>query len=217
MIGSDAKLVAIYDKLDNRIKLLKLKHGVDGAKGNDGISIKGDQGDRGHDGVGYEGKQGPRGAEGAKGDDGFDGISVTSAEVDFDDHLILKLSDGSEIDAGDLSLGGGSGDQYYRSGSSVNITNGSSANNPKGTSVLDFGSGSKSVSLVVASSGITDAHQVSAELSSEPTAEHSATEILIDPIRVMVYNIVAGTGFTIYGEMPNATANGTYNINWHTR
>lgn len=216
MLSNDVKLLAVYDKLEKQIKALQLKHGVDGNDGADGISIKGEQGDRGHDGVGHDGKQGAKGADGTDGDQGVDGVSITTVKIDFDNHLVIYLSDGTEIDAGGMT-GGSGGDQYFRSGSSVNITDSSSTDNPKGTSVLDFGTGSKSVSLVVAASDITALHQVSAELSTVPTAEHSADDILVDPIRVIVYDIVAGTGFTIYGEMPYATANGTYNINWYTR
>ena len=114
MISQDAKLLAVYDKLEKQIKALQLKHGVDGKDGADGISIKGDQGDRGHDGVGHEGKQGVRGADGADGTEGTDGVSITSATIDFDNHLVIKLSDGTEIDAGVLQ-GGSGGDQYISS------------------------------------------------------------------------------------------------------
>jgi|TARA_R110000751_G_scaffold11869_2_gene41169 hypothetical protein len=120
MISQDAKLLAVYDKLEKQIKALQLKHGVDGKDGADGISIKGDQGDRGHDGVGHDGKQGVRGADGADGTQGTDGVSITSATIDFDNHLVINLSDGTEIDAGVLQ-GGSGGDQYYRSGSTVNV------------------------------------------------------------------------------------------------
>ena len=122
MISYDAKLIAIYDKLEKQIKTLQLKHGIDGNDGADGISIKGDQGDRGHDGVGHDGKQGAAGADGAAGDHGVDGVSITSAKIDFDNHLVISLSDGTEIDAGALQ-GGSGGDQYFRSGSTVKINN----------------------------------------------------------------------------------------------
>lgn len=120
MISNDVKLLAVYDKLEKQIKALQLKHGVDGKDGADGISIKGDRGDRGHDGIGHEGKQGVRGADGTDGTDGSDGVSITTAKVDFDNHLVITLSDGTEIDAGELK-GGSGGDQYFRSGSKVNV------------------------------------------------------------------------------------------------
>ena len=121
MISQDAKLLAVYDKLEKQIKALQLKHGVDGKDGADGISIKGDQGDRGHDGVGHDGKQGARGADGADGAQGTDGVSITSATIDFDNHLVINLSDGTEIDAGVLQ-GGSGGDQYISTSSAGTLT-----------------------------------------------------------------------------------------------
>jgi hypothetical protein len=212
MIGADAKLLAVYNKLEAQIQSLKLRHGSDGAKGADGISIKGDQGDRGADGTSIKGDKGNRGADGTDGTDGIDGISITSAEVDFDNHLVIKFSDGTETDAGEIA-GGSGGDQYFRSGSSVNIN----PSTPKGTSVLDFGSGSNSISLVVEDPNIKSTHQVSVELSSVATAQHPVDDLLVDPIRVIAYNILDGVGFTIYGQMDNAEAHGSYNINWYTR
>jgi|TARA_R110000822_G_scaffold37220_1_gene104348 hypothetical protein len=88
---------------------------------------------------------------------------------------------------------------------------------PKGTAVLDFGSGANSASVVVTDYGIKSTHQVTVELSSVDTAEHPVDDLLIDPIRVIAYNIVNGSGFTIYGQMDNAEAHGSYNINWYTR
>jgi len=111
MISNDAKLLAVYNNLEKQIKALQLKHGVDGNDGADGISIKGDQGDRGHDGVGHDGKQGVHGADGSDGSDGSDGVSITEASIDFDNHLVIKLSNGSEIDAGEIK-GGSGGDRY---------------------------------------------------------------------------------------------------------
>lgn len=212
MIGSDAKLLAVYNKLEAQIQSLKLRHGSDGAKGADGISIKGDQGDRGADGTSIKGDKGNRGIDGIDGTDGIDGISITSAEVDFDNHLVIKFSDGTETDAGEIA-GGSGGDQYFRSGSSVNIN----SSTPKGTAVLDFGSGSNSISVVVENPNIKSTHQVSVELSSVATAEHPVDDLLVDPIRVIAYNILDGVGFTIYGQTDNAEAHGSYNINWYTR
>lgn len=126
MISSDVKLVAIFDNLEAQIKALRLKHGKDGARGADGISIKGEKGDRGLDGVGHKGDKGDRGYSGTDGIDGADGISIVDAAVDFDNHLVIKFSDGNEVDAGEIQ-GGSGGDQYFRSGSKVSITNGASS------------------------------------------------------------------------------------------
>lgn len=88
---------------------------------------------------------------------------------------------------------------------------------PSGTAVLDFGSGAVSATLVVLVPDIGASSQVILNLSSVPTAEHSLDDLLIDPIRLMAYSVLDGVGFTIYGQMDNAKANGTYNINWYTR
>lgn len=63
---------------------------------------KGEQGDRGADGV--NGKDGVDGRDGKDGDKGADGVSVIDATVDFDNSLVLKLSNGSEIDAGQINV-----------------------------------------------------------------------------------------------------------------
>ena len=115
MINPDIKLLAVHDNLEKQIKALKLKHGVDGAKG--------DQGDRGAQGAsGAQGAAGAQGASGDQGDQGDQGVSVIEATVALDNHLVFKLSDGNEIDAGEIS-GGTGGDQYFRSGSKVTINN----------------------------------------------------------------------------------------------
>lgn len=214
MISQDAKLLAVYDKLEREIKALQLKHGKDGRDGNDGKSIKGDRGadgvsikgDTGKDGVSVKGDRGASGV-------GTDGVSVVSAEVDFDNHLVLKMSDGTVIDAGDVGTGSGGGDKYYRSGSKVTVN--ASSGTVTGKVTLDFGTGAKTSEVVV--TGVADVTLdsiVILTLRVEATVEHTTDDLLVDPIRLLVKDYIAGTGFTIYGEMDNAEANGTYNINW---
>ena len=67
-----------------------------GDKGDKGV--KGDKGDRGTDG-----RDGLDGKDGKDGTDGSDGISVVTAYIDFDGSLVLELSDGTQINAGDVS------------------------------------------------------------------------------------------------------------------
>ena len=81
--------------------------GPKGAKGDTGP--KGPKGERGVAGprgptgnVGPAGPMGPAGANGAAGTDGRDGKHVTSADIDFDGYLVLHMSDGSEIEAGQV-------------------------------------------------------------------------------------------------------------------
>jgi len=70
-------------------------------KGEQGIQgPKGDQGDRGRDGL--QGKDGLPGRDGKNGLDGKDGISVQDAKIDFDGSLVITLSDGREINVGEV-------------------------------------------------------------------------------------------------------------------
>ena len=58
------------------------KNGVDGRDGKDGISITGPKGDAG--------------------EDGQDGVGVQDAHIDFDGSLIIKLTDGTELNVGEV-------------------------------------------------------------------------------------------------------------------
>lgn len=70
--------------------------GPAGADGQDGA--KGDKGDKGD--TGATGPQGPAGQNGANGQDGADGVSVTNVSINASNHLIVTLSDGTDVDAG---------------------------------------------------------------------------------------------------------------------
>ena len=62
---------------------------------------KGEQGDRGFDGApGLDGRDGKDGKDGA---DGKDGVSVVKAEIAFDGSLVLYLSNGDQIDCGEVT------------------------------------------------------------------------------------------------------------------
>jgi len=69
-------------------------------------AIQGEQGPAGKDGKqgkdGLNGRDGKNGVDGKDGKDGQDGVSVVDATIDFDGSLVIKLSDGSEIDAGSV-------------------------------------------------------------------------------------------------------------------
>jgi hypothetical protein len=54
------------------------------------------------------------------GKSGKTGVSVVSANIAVDDHLVLKLSDGKEIDAGELPMKDGQGSVFV-SGNSWQI------------------------------------------------------------------------------------------------
>lgn len=98
-----------FKKLRDEVKkVLSLPIGPQGEKGDKGD--KGDPGEAGRDGIdgkdglpgrdGFPGVAGKDGIDGQDGVDGKDGISVVDARVDFDGHLVLVLSNGTELDAG---------------------------------------------------------------------------------------------------------------------
>jgi hypothetical protein len=90
-------LEARFDELNNTIqsKANSLSNGKDGKDGRNGKD-----GAPGRDGK--DGTTGPAGANGTDGADGTDGVSVTSAFVDFDGSLTIVLSNGTEINAGEV-------------------------------------------------------------------------------------------------------------------
>lgn len=72
----------------------------------------------------------------------------------------------------------------------------------RGTAVLDFGSfpGTSDASVVVTGqAGIVSGSLVQAEIRPVDSVDHSAQEHMLETIKVWGGNIVAGTGFTIYG------------------
>lgn len=73
--------------------------GLEGPRGAQGAS--GEQGAKGD--IGAKGETGSKGPKGDKGDEGKQGISVVDARIDFDNGLVLSLSDGREIDCGTIT------------------------------------------------------------------------------------------------------------------
>lgn len=71
-----------------------------------------------------------------------------------------------------------------------------------GTTTLDFGAfpGSTDDAVVVTGqAGISSTSPVEAWVIPVATADHSVDEHLVETIKVFAGNVVAGTGFTIYG------------------
>jgi len=86
-----------FDELNNvmQTKVSAIAKGRDGEPGRDGKD--------GQDGrIGVDGMPGQPGVDGKDGEDGEDGISVVNAFVDFDGGLTIVLSDGREINAGEV-------------------------------------------------------------------------------------------------------------------
>ena len=104
----------LFEASEERIQALEARQLQKGDKGDQGA--KGERGERGTDGkpgtVGPEGKQGLPGKEGKDGKDGKagkQGVSVVDADVDFDNVLRLKLSDGKLLEAGKINVEAGVG------------------------------------------------------------------------------------------------------------
>jgi hypothetical protein len=75
-----------------------------------------------------------------------------------------------------------------------------------GTALLDFGAfpGASDASIAITGqTGILGTSFVEAWILPAATADHSADEHLVETLRVVAGNIVAGTGFTIYGINTN--------------
>jgi hypothetical protein len=102
-IGKNVDLVisalkTIESKLEAKLAELNntpAKQGVQGPVGKDGKD--GQNGTDGRDGV-----SGKDGLDGKDGVDGQNGVSVTDAKIDFDGSLVVFLSNGNEIDCGQI-------------------------------------------------------------------------------------------------------------------
>ena len=124
-MNADIKLLATIDYMDKKFKAVTTQKGDTGPQG-----PQGDKGDKGAEGsVGKKGSKGDTGAGGDKGDQGKTGKAgdagthIVDVSVDFDNRLTVYLSDGSEIDAGELNLN-------TALGGSVNVAMGGSITAP---------------------------------------------------------------------------------------
>jgi len=102
-VGKNAEMViqalkTIESKLEAKLEELNntpAKQGIQGPPGQDGKDGK--DGKNGRDGI--NGKDGKDGIDGIA---GKDGVSVIDAKIDFDGSLVIYLSNGNEIDAGQI-------------------------------------------------------------------------------------------------------------------
>ena len=96
----EADIRARYDDLGQKItdRVNSIRDGRDGIDGRDGKDGK--DGRPGRDGA--QGPMGPAGRDGRDGVDGVDGVSVTDAKIDFDGSLVISLSNGREINVGEV-------------------------------------------------------------------------------------------------------------------
>jgi hypothetical protein len=89
-----------FDDVGNSIekRVASIKDGRDGINGKDGRDGK--DGKNGRDGL--KGDKGDAGRDGRDGVDGVDGVSVTNARIDFDGSLVIYLSNGVELNVGEV-------------------------------------------------------------------------------------------------------------------
>ena len=84
-----------------------------------------------------------------------------------------------------------------------------------GTTTLDFGAspGTAMASVDVTGLGTIGAgSRVQAWVVATATADHSADEHVAESLKIVAGNVVAGVGFTIYGEAMIGFANGTFTV-----
>lgn len=79
-------------------RIASIKDGRDGQDGRDGVD--GTPGKPGRDGK--DGRPGRDGKDGVNGLDGQDGVSVVNVFLDFDNSLVVELSNGRQINAGEV-------------------------------------------------------------------------------------------------------------------
>jgi hypothetical protein len=201
-----------------------------GPKGDDGEQgPRGDQGERGIDGVdgrdgrdgsqglrGFDGRDGKDGKDGVNGLDGNDGVSVTDAEVDFDGHLWITLSDGRVIDAGEVKSDNVRGDVFV-SGGNVESTGGSSAT--YGEATIDFGvfPGSNEASIAVTGqTTISATSKVEAfVMGDDTTSDHTANDhrYFAALVGLTCGTPVAGSYFEIHARCIQKLQ-GTFKVRW---
>lgn len=126
LTGVGMFLGKLLDKFDSRIVDLEARQLQKGDKGDKGDSIVGPAGKDGKDGK--DGLPGPAGPKGDKGDPGpvgkrgEKGVSVVDAEVALDGNLVLKLSNGNIIDAGEIVQKSNNSGSVHVAGNAWQIT-----------------------------------------------------------------------------------------------
>lgn len=85
----------------------------------------------------------------------------------------------------------------------------------QGTATLDFGTGASDAKVTVTGqTGITGTMLVEAWLSGAATSNNLADAGFVELMHIYAADIIAGTGFTIYGVVPFGRAFGQYTVNW---
>ena len=86
-----------------------------------------------------------------------------------------------------------------------------------GTAVVSFGAvpGSGDARVVVAAPAVLSTSVVQAWIAGTPSADHTADEHCIEPIQVVVRDLVPGVGFTIWIQgLTTSALVGAWNLQW---
>lgn len=84
----------------------------------------------------------------------------------------------------------------------------------QGTTTLDFGSKATDTSVFVSAPAITGSQLVEAWIFPAATTNNTADNHWVDTIKVIAGNVVAGSGFTIYGRCDVGFAHGKFNVGY---
>jgi hypothetical protein len=230
-------IAKIIDGLDGRVVSLEgrqLQRGEKGEKGERGADGKdGKQGIAGPIGpMGMVGPEGKPGADGKTGKAGKAGVSVVDAEIAADDHLVLKLSNGNIIDAGELPNGAANLQQIINTqvstidnDAAAELTGGGETTlhtHPStggtevisGTTTVTFGSRATDAKVTVAAPAITGGKVTKAWIFPAATASNTIDNHWVEDLHVVAGNVVAGVGFTIYASCKTGLAHGIYTVGW---
>ena len=206
-----------FESVGNSIekRVLSIKDGRDGSNGKDGRDGK--DGKSGKDGL--KGDKGDSGQDGINGVDGVDGVSVVNANIDFDGSLVITLSDGRELNVGEVVSPDIAEKIKVISTMSTNaaiavkeegttLTNGVKSINFVGTGItattsgddvtVTVGSGSGTVTSVAATGG------TGISVSGSPITT-SGTLTITNTAPDQTVALTAGTGINTSGTYPNFT------------
>lgn len=91
---------------------------------------------------------------------------------------------------------------------------GGSASIAKGTTTVDFGTGSVDASVFVSNTSVLSTNMIKAWVNPLASSNNEADAHLVEDLTVLAGSIVDNTGFTIYVKCNTLIAHGVYNIGW---
>ena len=213
----ESDITTRFDSVGNSIekRVLSIKDGRDGSNGKDGRDGK--DGKSGKDGL--KGDRGADGQAGRDGVDGIDGISVVNANIDFDGSLVISLSDGREINVGEVVSADVAEKIKVISTMSTNaaiavkeegttLTSGVKSLNFVGTGITATTSGDDVTVTVASGSGTVTSVAATAgtgiSVSGSPITT-SGTLTITNTAPDQTVSLTAGTGISTSGTYPSFT------------